>query len=1015
MSSFTSDDGSSAAAEPEKPEVETPSFVAEEKSQLQDELARLMKENSELRAQFEEAINISKSLDDVHQKYRKMTEENGKLRSEKDNLEKRLEISLRATAELQERLDEEKSRAGTHQPIDYAALHREVQQAKDQAKTQVETVCKQIQEMKDAKEQVELEQKVTKSKIEKLIGNASRYFDQKFEKIEDVIAFLGTNERIVQVPETAVEVKEVKKSESKTGAKLKKNRAKVKALKSANAKLSEGLKSATRERDRMEKMLKREVEMAETKCLAQQEENERCDVEHKRKINALEAQIESLKNELARKREVPRVIEQPAMTRAVEIFPDVPRVEKTVKKNEDLDLATNELIERNDELKRQVQATSEKRDEYRDKLQKVENANLELTVQVNKQKNELQTLKIVHQETLAELQTYRAIVQERESEKEFEEKQLLKQELYAQKAQVKMHQHTIEVQKKQIHELSVEKEETAHAIEKKAKKVDEMKQRVSECEKQIEDLKMELTETRREFDSKPVLTPEDVMPVTVWTFPGFPAELNLRIGDILHDGTAPATKLHMIYKVINQYFTDAIASRNVVLDQALSENQKIRDSVHAFISSISIALELEPVTFDAFFSTNASEDMIKRVTEMKSDLAMATKKNGEFDLVMKHIQGQLGVKDKEEAEQTITRIGEMKRKLEEQSATIKHQAKKCKGLSKKVKSQKKKISEHKSESTSKFDELHDQLESTTQKLDFATRENKKLKNDLDALQDEYRAYKMNNDATRIEPQFQGPSPEAIENENLRNNERILQQQIANHKARVRELEDSLDEANNVIQRLKQTIQAQKSTISEKDEEITATKKEANDQEKLAAKRTNDEKQQLVENYEKTISELRSQCDTHRKDAQRLSQELAESKTKLKQDKNRITQLKKTNVKSEKDIHALQEQMEREKKLSEASARAAVSKAESDCAAKLSEQKTKFEAEKRQLIAYVADSFKQFYNPQEVINERTFKSIVSHVRDELTSLTASNNKVRQLVGASQTQKTEDVVAQALQGV
>ena len=107
-------------------------------------------------------------------------------------------------------------------------------------------------------------------------------------------------------------------------------------------------------------------------------------------------------------------------------------------------------------------------------------------------------------------------------------------------------------------------------------------------------------------------------------------------------------------------------------------------------------------------------------------------------------------------------------------------------------------------------------------------------------------------------------------------------------------------------------------------------------------------------------------------------------------------------------------MEREKKLSAASARSAVLTAESDCAAKMNDQKTKLESEKRRLYAFVADAFKQFYNPQETMDERSFRSVVNHVRDELNALTLTNTAVRRLVGASQHQKTDDAVAQALMG-
>jgi hypothetical protein len=87
-------------------------------------------------------------------------------------------------------------------------------------------------------------------------------------------------------------------------------------------------------------------------------------------------------------------------------------------------------------------------------------------------------------------------------------------------------------------------------------------------------------------------------------------------------------------------------------------------------------------------------------------------------------------------------------------------------------------------------------------------------------------------------------------------------------------------------------------------------------------------------------------------------------------------------------------------------RAAVLSAESECAAKINEQRTD--------IAYAADSFKQFFNPQDVIDERTFRQIIGRAREELQILGETNAAVRRIAGAAAHQKTDDAVAQAVMG-
>ena len=1022
MSSFGSDDETGNAGDGEQSQIETPSFVAEEKSQLQDQVAHLIKENADLRAQFEEAINISKGVEEVHRKNRKLLEENGKLKSEKDNLEQRLEISLKANKQLSDQLEEERELGKTKPMIDYAALHREVMQEKERAKAEVEAVAVQIQEMKDQKEQDMLQWKLLTNKVGNLLVGAEHYFGQKFDSLDGLIEHFRKSERPVVVSDVAKPEEKVKtlnddlnsKKRKKAEAKAKKLQIELKALKTENASLSEKAKASVREMEKVEKTLKRQVAILEEKCREQEQEKAVAEAESKRRVSTLEQKVQQLNTELAKRREVPVRPAEEVKVREPEV-PEVSQV-KVTKKTEEMDLAMNELLERNEELKRQIEEVSEKRDEYREKLLKRENDNIDLTSELNKKQNELRTLKIVQQETLAELATFRAIVHEKESLKEIDEKQMLKKELYSQKAQVKTQQHTIEVQKKQLHELALGREETAHKIEKKTKKVQELKNRAAQDEKTIETLKSELIELRREFDSKPVLTPEDVMPSTVWTYPGFPAELNVLIGGVIGDSAAPATKLHIIYRIVNQYFTDALNSRNSALDQAFSENQQIRDAVHQFVSSISIALDMDPVTFDTFFASGTSDAMIKNVSEMKNDLMIARKKSQELDFIMKQIRDHFGVQQSESTEIVAKKIGDVKRQSESQAQSLAKETKKSKELSKRLKALKKKESEHKVEYERNIDKLTTKLEDVKQDLEAARRENKKLKGNIDSLQTECRGYRTKIESAALEPVYNGPSPEMLENERQRDiRERSLQQQLACQKQNAEQFKEALDEANAVIERLKQTIQAQKSTISEKDNAIAGLRREASDTEKLVTKRASDEKQQLVDAYEKTVDELRGQCKSQQNEIQKLSQEAAAANMKLKQDRSTITQLKKANAKTEKEMQALHEQTEREKQLLEASARSALSKAQSDCASQLSDEKAKHEAEKRRLFAFVADAFQQFYNPQDVIDERSFRTVINQVKDALTSLSASNNAVRRLVGASQAQKTEDVVERALQGV
>jgi predicted transcriptional regulator len=148
--------------------------------------------------------------------------------------------------------------------------------------------------------------------------------------------------------------------------------------------------------------------------------------------------------------------------------------------------------------------------------------------------------------------------------------------------------------------------------------------------------------------------------------------------------------------------------------------------------------------------------------------------------------------------------------------------------------------------------------------------------------------------------------------------------------------------------------------------------------------------------------------------EKLAKDLAGSEKKFQKAQAVILDLKRGQAQLENEFKAFEQQADREKQLTQASAQLAIQTAESEYAAKLNEEKSRWDKEKRRIIAYVADAFKQYFKPQEAMDERTLKQIVTKARDELATLSTTNAAVRRIVGASSHQRTDDAVAQACLG-
>jgi DNA anti-recombination protein RmuC len=147
---------------------------------------------------------------------------------------------------------------------------------------------------------------------------------------------------------------------------------------------------------------------------------------------------------------------------------------------------------------------------------------------------------------------------------------------------------------------------------------------------------------------------------------------------------------------------------------------------------------------------------------------------------------------------------------------------------------------------------------------------------------------------------------------------------------------------------------------------------------------------------------------------KLASESAQSEKRNREAEATIVDLEQEKMRQERDLQAQQAHIERERKLNDAATKSALLRTQSECTSTINEQKATCENEKRQLMVYVADAFKQFFNPQDIINERMVKKIVDRAREELVQLTESNHAVRRLVGAESGRRTDDAVAQLLLG-
>lgn len=1015
-------------------ETDVQLLIESQTALLREQNEALTKENASLHVQFEEAMRITRQVEEVHKTNRDLKTQIREYQSQIDNMNQRMDISSRTIEELNQKLETEKMNSHSSHENDQAIVQKEIQKIKAQTKAQIDSLLEQVDQLNKAKEKNDMDQKLVNGKISRCIDNAQHFFQATFATFDDLITFLSQTP-IIQTQQQAQPQQPPPPIQpiaspfpnqdlyndqiQKLVKKLKKERIKMKDLRNTNEELETIISKIKREQSDIDKRHQQELDSLK-KSIEQREDDLNTLVsDQKYQITQLKSKIETLKAENAKRKQSEQGNYQQQFNQQglqQQLYQPQTFAENNHFKNDknpEFESTVQQLSQKNAEISRQLRSANVQKDELIGKVRDLENQKQENSLAIEKAKNELNALAIVHKETVAELESVRNALHEREVGADKKEKTKLKREITSLKSQINNLQSSLESQKKQSYELSLNNEQLTHDINQLNQKIEESRKIMEEDQKTIECLRDDLSTAQNALEENPKLTPDDIMPPSVWRYPEFGSELCDQISKIsINNAFQPSSKLQSIYKVIHQHYNKIIGQRDQALEQAFADSNSVKHNVNQFLVNLSISLGIEPITFDDFFSRNGSSVMTSTINKLRTQCDDFKRKNEQFTTALNHFYTSMNLPPESDLNLIIDQFNRVREQIGMQQSIIQKKTKKYKDLSSAFKNLKRKYECEVDELTRQNDQLNDSVEQLTKTNNELANSSQQYKRELQSLKVEYRDYKEKKEDT-----------ETTLIEKHEDEQRLWGQEKAQLLAQLHETSRIYDQKNSsfsgtiaenqtFIERLQQKVQHQKLTITEKEEEIARLKESNEEALRDLTNKTEKEKKQLIQTYEKAVAEITDQCNAHRLDVEKMAKSLSEMDKKLKQAKMSVSQFKRENVKAVNELQAMKEQCERDKKLAESSLKTAVLNAENNFNSRLDEQKSKCENDKRRLYAFVADSFKQFFNPHENIDERSFKSIVNRAKDELSRLVASDVAVRRLVCASAHQKTDDAVAQVL---
>lgn len=1005
---------------------EDKSFEEEEKQNLLEKINDLTKKNTILKAQFDQAIATTKQMNEVMLKNSQQSAEIRTLKNEKEQLQNRLEISLKSNEEFIQRLEKEK--ASNNQQLLQLNSEKdvEVSNARKQCNAKLESMSIRLSQLEESRAQLETQNQTLLSKFNKLNQAATQFFQISFDGIDSMTSFFQQSIQSIPCETTNQQTPSIfeqnqvflKKESDHDHSKCKK---KINTLKKHCEKFVSKIEHLQNELNEIKGTHSREVDTYKNQIHQLKNELSDSTIANNQTIQQLQGNNQSLKNEIQKlkkdSQQATNVTFLSGLSMSSQASGQLPNQDQPKpQNNKEVRLLKRKLMEMKDsndslrqenaKLKEQIRSTDQLSTELTSKIRDLESKQSDLTFTINRLEKEKSTAAVVHNETLNELQSVRDLLHSKNDQNELKNDKSRK-EIEKLQAKINQLETTIKSQKNQIHMQELDYQSLINEKETMTKTLNIAQNETKELENKIQSLSDELIEVRDQLQSKPDINIDDILPPSALRFQGFDPVLSEKVENAINTSFSPSIKISKIYSIILNYFNKIIQDKEYSVQHMTTHLQNVKNQLNKFFVDLSLVLSMEPVSFDDVIDRNKNEVFLSKVTSCCQGYEDLKRKNLELNVIVERVKDEFG-----NCSDLPSYITTIRQKYEEQTNILKKQNKKYQEIKKSNK-----LLRKKTESTiSILEQQNERLTSEVCQLKAAnnnlTNKLHSAKCEINNVKTQFETIKSSNEHTEESIRSEHDQIVNTISQNFMNEKSSLLSQVKQLKSDNEKLRAKVAEHEDSINKLKAIVQKHRDEIKERDNERSHYQENQTNEANELKKKFEVEKAQLVETYEKAISQIQAQMGNQRHDSEQISSELKNVQNKLFQVQSSNSKLKKEKKKLEETIKETEEQMERERKIQQVTTQNQIATIENKYSQLIEDTKAKCESDKLKLFSYAADEFKRYSNQCESIDERSYRSLISKVRKELDRLTESDSMIRRIANAVPKQSTDEAVSKML---
>ena len=1006
-----------SAIEKELPDLESELQI----QNLTDENERLKNDYQKLKVQFDEAVSINDDFEKMHQKNIDLTSKIKSLELERDDLQRRLQLNI---SSFQDQLEKEKQNSAMRYEVsskEISDLRQRLENCLKEKNTLQEECSKKTNDLQFQCDTESRKASVFEAKLKQIMEAADQAFNTSFVSPEALKSFL-TEFRMNYANEinlnncnnscnrnnslnTSINTVASESKDHESELLIKKLLRKVKQLKEQNNQMKNELADTQTSYKKLQSSSIKSKEKMDHTIAQLTSKLESQETYYQRLIDQMNHNLNQTREELQVKSQM--------------MMPIPPNIVASQENciNKVRDQYINEINSLKKQYNKMIREMKENESMLKKNLSeevKDKNASKE---QVNQLENQVQELNLEKSKLLTErdnllkqnefIENERKTIQEElvklaTSKKEIESKheESLMQKIKAYECNLNKNKIQISSQQVQLTKYQNENTSLKNDLRKMKDHYTTLKSQYEESINSNQKLTQQLNQAPKS------VKPDDILPPSCFIIPGIPPELSSSITQVINnDSLQPASKVQIIFSTMKSYYSKEVSRLTDNLKQCQSEINDRNSSMSQFINQFCDLLGMQKVTSDELaLNTQKFAQLIIHLKNRYEQLAV---ENQNLEKEVSEFKNRLGCPPDQDISSFI---GSLFDEIETTKTNHAILAKRFLLLRRNKRNIKKKLiqqiqilSNDFEKSKSELKLYSSKIENLTNDLESLNKEKQKLDFELVEYKQKYDNMKYANDTLNQERNsIVDRTSEALKNE--------LKQEITNLNDQIRVLSNQNESYQKNISLFKRAISVLKTKLSQSLNLISELKK-ANTKEKEECNMKCEKARESVQKInDEAISQLRKQCTDLREALSALNQKITELESKNSKLTKSNRQYKRQYYQINRQMGSLAEDVNREKKIMENQFQTQKIKIESEAASQLLATKTEADKEKQQLIAYFADNFRCFFDPNEQIDSSMYQRLIDRAKTELDRLQSTENSIRRMTNAAPYQSTEDAVAQ-----